>query len=289
MRRKNICNMVIVGCGVFGVTGMTQAQVTATLSEQPGAEVLAIGEMAVATTGFGTLFGDTELFSGATASAVMTLFPVVPPFDACTMDNWAILVAPFSMSFQLDERQGIVANVEISEISIVASNEFSGTIGGGIASFDRTAFFVSGVANISIPFFTVNESIPFDKPSFDVFQTSFAVIASDVALTDSSAVFTVGISIKPDEIGVIVIDLDIEIETAGTNMFGPLDEITLGDADFDTDVDLTDYGVWAGCLEAVDPPPICTIFDFNADGSLNLTDWGRLQAAFTGGFSAFSP
>jgi outer membrane protein assembly factor BamB len=65
--------------------------------------------------------------------------------------------------------------------------------------------------------------------------------------------------------------------------------LSQGDADADGDVDLGDFGVFAGCdgrdrtsPDFVDPPSECLVFDFDLDGDVDLLDFGAVQDGYTG-------
>jgi hypothetical protein len=273
---------LMAGMSVVG-SKSTFGQVGATLSEEEGSEALVIVEIAVSTTGFGTLFGDDDSSAPASSAALMTLFPIAPPFTDCTLDNWAIGIEPVSFEMTIQNQLGIDAEVSLSNIFITAADAFSGTIGGSLVAFEETTFNVSADVDVLIPFFSVDESETVEEPSEDVFAASLTVSDGTVTLSDSSAVFTISMTLNPPQIGINGIDLDVEIETGDIVLSGPLEAVTLGDSDFDGDIDLADYGAWDDCVAAGDPPTLlCALFDFDADASLDLIDWGRFQAVFSG-------
>ena len=58
-----------------------------------------------------------------------------------------------------------------------------------------------------------------------------------------------------------------------------------GDSDGDDDIDLADWLTLSHCLTNPAGPPLsglCSIFDFDFDGALDLADVVAFQAAFTG-------
>ncbi len=55
-------------------------------------------------------------------------------------------------------------------------------------------------------------------------------------------------------------------------------EFGMGDDDCDRDIDIDDFIRWTACQANME----CEAFDFNADGVVDLLDFGRFQAAFTG-------
>jgi hypothetical protein len=58
-----------------------------------------------------------------------------------------------------------------------------------------------------------------------------------------------------------------------------------GDYDVDGDVDLDDYGRFAGCITGPEnggPAAGCDLFDFDTDNDVDHQDFGVFQAGFTG-------
>ncbi len=56
-----------------------------------------------------------------------------------------------------------------------------------------------------------------------------------------------------------------------------------GDSGCDSDVDLTDYRTFSACMRGpgANVPPGCELFDRNTNGSVDLSDFGLLQTAFS--------
>jgi hypothetical protein len=78
-----------------------------------------------------------------------------------------------------------------------------------------------------------------------------------------------------------------DIHVPGGNLDGFITRIRCGptsDLDSDGDVDLTDFGLLAGCLTGPDVPPAtsCASADQDADGDLDLRDVAIFESAFTG-------
>ncbi|MEE9294250.1 MAG: multiheme c-type cytochrome [Phycisphaerae bacterium] len=64
-----------------------------------------------------------------------------------------------------------------------------------------------------------------------------------------------------------------------------LDPFADGDANDDGRVDLSDYGLFVDCVTAPGEPksdPDCDVFDFDADGDVDLPDFGEFQVDFDG-------
>lgn len=266
------------------ITAPALSQVTAQMFHLPGAAV----DVRLLMTSF-TEFDFLEDEATATAAvvtshALITLFPDEPPFTFCRVHALTISLAPTDYSFTF-ANGNIVMDVTVSDLAVNHAQPFDGLIAPtGDVTFDVAPILVAGQTTVvNTDNFPMNITQPFQEQLPLAGRLTSPTVSQ--ANLDQLAAPPLEVEIDPTQLppGVEFFSVVISLDTTQLALTAPTVPALLGDADADTDIDLTDFTAFESCVTQapIDYPP-CTLFDFNEDNRVDLLDWSTFQSAFTG-------
>lgn len=269
--------------GLYGTAEVARGQATAPLVTDPGST--ATMTMDVEFTSFlGTATDSDTDTAPATGTSLLTLFPTSPPFTDCIMQTLDVEIGELQFNFRFFLI--VTADVTVSNLRLLSTNGFPGTIdGAGNAFFPTAAVQVTGNVHLVSAFFGLDENLPLDSTlenplSARITESSGVVFLDELVIPP--LVEDINSNDLPD--GVEAAQVAIDTDASNVVFEGPHSPAWLGDHDADGDIDLDDYAALPDCLTGPDVPAtvLCTLFDFNDDADVDLMDVADFQVEFTG-------
>jgi hypothetical protein len=269
--------------GLYGAAEVARGQSTAPLATDPGST--ATMTMEVEFTSFlGTASDSDTDTAPATGTSVLTLFPTSPPFSDCIMQTLDVEIGELQFSFRF--LLIVTADVTVSNLRLLSTNGFPGTIdGAGNAFFPTAVVQVMGDVHLVSAFFGLDENLPLDATLEEPLSARITESGGVVTL-DGLVIPLVAEDVSSNDLpdGVEAAHVTIDTDASNVVLQGPYSPAWLGDHDADGDIDLDDYAALPDCLTGPDVPAtvLCTLFDFNDDADVDLMDVADFQVEFTG-------